>query len=74
MDTAELQRRVLERHGIRVEPAMGEYVLRRLSQAGAALRELPIIGGDARTGLPIRATIDATALLHPANPATAAAP
>ena len=58
MDGEEIRKRVLEAYGIRVEPEMSEYVLRRLRQAGTALRELPVIGGEARTGMPVRRTID----------------
>jgi hypothetical protein len=62
VDVREMQRRVLAKYGIRVEPEMSAYVLRRLAQAGDALRELPVIGGEARTGAPMRTTIDPTAL------------
>ena len=58
MDADAIRRRMLDAYGIRVEPQMSEYVLRRLTQAGAALRELPVIGGEARTGMPVRMTID----------------
>ena len=58
MDGEELRRRMLESYGIRVEPHMIDYVARRLKQAGDALRELPIIGGEARTGMPVRKVID----------------
>ena len=59
MELTDVQQRVLDAYGIRVEPEMGRYVIRRLQQAGAALRELPVIGGDARTGVPVRRLIDA---------------
>jgi len=55
---ADLQQRILDAYGIRVEPEMVRYVLRRLSQAGSPLRELPVIGGNARTGMPVRMLID----------------
>ena len=58
MDGEELRKRMLESYGIRVEPHMSAYVLRRLAQAGSALRELPVIGGEARTGTPVRRMID----------------
>ena len=58
MDREEIRKRMLDAYGIRVEPEMSEYVLRRLHQAGGALRELPVIGGEARTGMPVRRTID----------------
>ena len=62
MDGDEIRKRMLDNYGIRVEPHMSEYVLRRLSQAGDALRELPVIGGEARTGMPVRAIVDLTKL------------
>ncbi len=58
MDGEELRKRMLDAYGIRVEPEMSEYVLRRLRQAGNALRELPVIGGEARTGRPVRTMVD----------------
>ena len=67
MDGDEIRRRVLETYGIRVDPEMSEYVLRRLSQAGSALRELPVIGGEARTGMPVRTVIDLARLQQSAT-------
>jgi hypothetical protein len=63
MEIADLQRRVLEAYGIRIEPEMTKYALRRLEQAGSALRELPLIGGNAKTGAPVRAVIDPAVLI-----------
>ena len=62
MDGDAIRKRMLDAYGIRVEPHMSEYVLRRLRHAGDALRELPVIGGEARTGMPVRMTIDLTRL------------
>jgi hypothetical protein len=45
---------------------MVRYVLRRLEQAGGALRELPVIGGNARTGAPVRTVIDPSRFVPPA--------
>ena len=59
---------MLESYGLRVEPHMGDYVARRLKQAGDALRELPVIGGEARTGMPIRKMIDLAQLQHQPSP------
>lgn len=49
---------MLDAYGIRVEPEMSEYVLRRLRQVSGAMRELPVIGGEARTGMPVRTVVD----------------
>ena len=64
-DVADLQKRLIDFYGIHVEPEMGRYVLRRLAQAGSALRELPVMGGNARTGLPVRLLIDPSRIVTP---------
>ena len=60
MDANDIRKRILDLYGIHVEPEMSGYVLRRLQQAGNALRSasIPIMGGDARTGVAIRRDID----------------
>jgi len=58
LDVSDVQKRLLEHYGLRVEPEMGRYVLRQLAQTGKALGALPVIGGNARTGVPVRALID----------------
>jgi hypothetical protein len=67
VEAAELQQRILDAYGVIVEPHMAKYVLRRLAQAGTALRELPVIGGNARTGVPVRMSIDPSRLVSPAG-------
>ena len=66
MEATDLQERILGAYGIVVEPHMAKYVLRRLQQAGGALRELPVIGGNARTGVPVRMLIDPSQVISPA--------
>ena len=68
MDVVDVQKRMLEFYGIQVEREMGRYVLRRLAQPGSALRELPVIGGNARTGVPVRTLIDPSRFM-PSSPA-----
>ena len=68
MSEAEVRQRMLEAYGIRVEPEMTRYVLKKLQQAGNALRELPVIGGEARTGIPVRKLIDPSRLTAVAVP------
>ena len=63
----DLQRLFLRQHGIRIEPEMAHYVLRCLSRGGTAPAApigapVPIMGADARTGLPLRQVIDLTSL------------
>jgi hypothetical protein len=67
VEASELQQHILDAYGIVVEPQMAKYVLRRLAQAGAALRELPVIGGTARTGVPVRMSIDPSRFVSPAG-------
>ena len=68
MDREAIRQKMLESYGLRVEPHMSDYVARRLKQAGDALRELPVIGGEARTGMPIRKMIDLAQLQHQPSP------
>jgi hypothetical protein len=59
MDAIEVQKRILDRYGIRVEPAMSDYVLRKLTQSTTPRKasSFPVMGGDARTGIPVRQLI-----------------
>ncbi len=59
MDTAEVRTRLLAQYGIRIDPAMGRYVLRQLQEPAGDT--FPIMGGDARTGVPVRRLIAASA-------------
>jgi hypothetical protein len=60
LDPIELQKKLLERWGLRVEPEMSRYVARRLTRGltQGAPEALAIIGGDSRTGRPIQMLID----------------
>ena len=59
MDAGEVRRRMLAQFGSRIEPEMGLYVLRQLeTRAGDTF---PVMGGDARTGTPVRRVIPAAA-------------
>ena len=53
MDASELQTIFLKRLGIRIGPEMSNYVLNRLTSAPQ--QPIPVMGGNARTGVPIRA-------------------
>lgn len=64
MSDAELQELFLHRLGLRVEPRMRQYAARQLGQAGP----FPVMGGDARTGVPRRTLVDPR-LLAPPPPA-----
>ena len=59
MDAPEIRKRILDHYGIRIDPEMSEYVLRRLQEAGNEIGQpIPVMGGDARTGVAIAQTID----------------
>ena len=58
MDGEAIRKRMLDAYGIRVEPEMTAYVARRLTQAADALAGFHVIGGDARTGMPIRKMVE----------------
>jgi hypothetical protein len=66
MEARDIEARLLAHYGIRVDSEMSGYVVRQLQQAGTALRELPVIGGEAKTGSPRRLMIDPMMLQKPA--------
>ena len=73
MTESDVRRLFLHRLGIRLGPEMGAYVLERFRTGGVA--PVPIMGGDARTGVPVRRFIDLSQVLgspaddNPARPA-----
>jgi hypothetical protein len=67
MEARDIEARLLSQYGIRVDPEMQQYVARKLQQAGSALRQLPVIGGEARTGLPRRVMVDLKTFQTPAQ-------
>jgi len=75
MDAIEIQKRILDRYRIRVEPAMSEYAVRKLAQTANPSRKtsFPVMGGDARTGIPVCQLISPNDLSD-AHPAPAPAP
>ena len=63
MGIEDIQQALLNHHGLRITPAMSRYILQNL--ASQKKRELPIIAGDARTGLPMRAIIPLDTFAQP---------
>ena len=59
MDERTLRECVLRAYRLRIEPEMTRYALRQI-QSGAA--KFPLLGGDARTGVPTRAVVSASSL------------
>lgn len=67
MDARDVRRRMLAQFGIRIEPHMTQYVLDQLAGASAADASFPVMGGDARTGAPVRRFIPAAAFINSAT-------
>lgn len=65
--TQRISRILLDRYNLRVEPEMGAYLLRKLQAKQNAA--IPVIGGDARTGIAIRQLVAASELLGHMNEA-----
>ena len=59
MGSEEIEKALLDHHGLRITPAMSEYILAKLKSSP---REIPIIAGDAKTGMPIRTVIPSDTL------------
>lgn len=59
--TQQISKILLDRYNLRVEPEMGAYLLRKLQRKTDAA--IPVIGGDARTGVAVRQLLAATELL-----------
>ena len=60
MSPEEVQRAMLDRFGIRVQPEMSRYILAHLQKSATA--EIPVMGSHARTGVPVRQHIPLGAL------------
>jgi hypothetical protein len=50
---------LLDRYRLRTQPEMRQYLLEQLRSRAASDAQIPIIGGDARTGVAIRQLIAA---------------
>jgi hypothetical protein len=61
VEESELRLLLRDRLGLRIEPEMSKYVLRR---AGELNQPIAVIGNDARTGTPRRQIVDLS-LLRP---------
>ena len=60
MSENDVQRRVREKYGLRLGPEMAAYVLRQLQEG--TLQTIPVIAGDARTGVAVRKQLPADEL------------
>ena len=59
-DHSRMTQVLLNRFGLRVHPEMGRFVLARL--ASSKQSTIPILGGDARTGIAVRQLLAASEL------------
>ena len=68
MNALAIQRALLRQFGLRIEPEMSRYVERQLLEArtGLTMRAIPVIGGNARTGIPMRQWIESASLTNDA--------
>lgn len=70
MDEATVRQHLLDWHNLRVEPETSAYVVRHLNDAprtssDASDRLIPVMGIDARTGVPVRQFVDLATLSQP---------
>ena len=61
MSDDQIRQAMVHNFGLRIQTNMTQYVRRRLLDGGPA-RTIPVIGGDARTGVAIRKIIALDAL------------
>jgi hypothetical protein len=66
MEIQDIEQALLKSHKLRITTAMGQYILKNLESSETP--ELPIIAGDARTGVPVRAMIALDALRQTPQP------
>jgi hypothetical protein len=57
VDKAEMEKRILDAYGIRLEPQTLAYLQQQLDSPNRPAT-IAVMGGDARTGVPVRAMID----------------
>ena len=70
MDENEIRRRLLSRFNLRAGDETTRYVLRHLSDG----HPIPVMGGDARTGVAVRLLIDPRVLCGAADDAVPVPP
>lgn len=70
VEARDIQQRILDAYGIRVDAETGSYIARQIDQSGRARQKFAVIGGQAKTGEPLRLMIDPAAL-SAAQPPTA---
>ena len=64
MDSDQLQKLFRERVGIRIGPHTSDYVAARLLDPQTRNTPLFVMGGDARTGAPVRTQVQPALLLQ----------
>ena len=68
MDVQALRAACIRQLGIRIGPHTGGYLLKHLS-APAPPAQVPVMGGDSRTGIPVRKDVPLTMLTKAAGEA-----
>jgi hypothetical protein len=68
MSEAEIERRLREQFNLRIGPETARYIAARLAAPSAPPAPFPIIARDARTGHPVRETLDPAHLPTPQSP------
>lgn len=67
MSEADIQRRFVRQLGVRIEPEMARYVMQQTIgkplSSTSSLRPVPIMGADARTGMPLRRVVNVQNIL-----------
>lgn len=63
MEASELKELFLRTHGLQLEPEMCAYVARRIRDSSGQDSHVPVMGGDARTGVAVRRVIPVSAIV-----------
>jgi len=58
LNESDVREMFLRKLGLRIEPEMAGYVLKRLQAGNSKTESFPVMGADARTGMPVRRMID----------------
>ena len=69
MDESLIRGSVLKGYGLRMRDEMARYVLGRLASRGTATGSIPVMGCDARTGVPLRRMVELPGLVDRAGSA-----
>ena len=57
MDASQLTEHLRKQMGLRLDAASGEYLHQRLNQSPRSGEPIPVMGGNARTGVAVRTLV-----------------